>query len=50
MKVSELLKKKERLNFKAIRHYVSLHENLFGNVNAKKLMKFIAKLYGVKDE
>jgi hypothetical protein len=45
MKLGEILKKREELKLKAIKNHVEVHKNVFGNVNAKKLIKFIERLY-----
>jgi len=45
MKLEELLKKREELKLKAIKIHVEVHKNVFGNVNANKLIKFIERLY-----
>lgn len=45
MKLEEVLKKSEELKLKAIKIYCETHKNMFGNVNAKKLIKYIERLY-----
>ncbi len=45
MKLEELLKKREELILKALKTHIEVHKNVFGNVNAKKLLKLIERLY-----
>ena len=46
MNLEEILKKQEQIKLKAIKLHIEVHKNVFGNVNAKKLIKFIERLYG----
>lgn len=45
MKLEQLLKKREELILKALKTHIEVHKNIFGNVNANKLIKFIERLY-----
>lgn len=45
MKLEEVLKKSEELKLKAIKFYCEANQNMFGNINVKKLMKYIERLY-----
>ena len=45
MKLEEILKKQDQIKLKAIKLYIEIHKNAFGNVNAKKLLDYIERLY-----
>lgn len=48
--LSDLLEKREMLKIRAIKNYCELNKNIFGNVNAKKLVAFVEKLYGKSEK
>ena len=50
MKLEEVLKKREELILKALKTHIEVHKNVFGNVNAKKLLKFIERLYIINEK
>lgn len=45
MKLEQLLKKREELILKALKTHIEVHKNIFGNVNAKGILKLIERLY-----
>lgn len=45
MNLEEILKKQDRIKLKAIKLYCEINKNIFGNINVKKLLDYIERLY-----